>query len=517
MRWFSKLAGQSHFLSARDCIEAFKLFDADDTGKLEYAEMQEAMNTMLAPAEVDISSWEGQAFTPSRFRSLVEWLQRTYPQFHVAKNLMQYVRDNRGSKDEDAEAITDREILKIFKFFDQDDSGTLGIWELMRLWSKLQLPYHLILDERSMDGSVTLEELGEMLRKINEEHDDLDIDEKINAFVAELGGDDKPELPEEVDPDNDPAAADDDEDDPPNKKALLIGINYVGTDCELGGCINDANNQFRVLTEQFGFDEANIRVMTDESPDELKPTAQNIRDSLDWLVDGAEEGDYLFFAYSGHGSQLPAQGGSEPDGRNEILCPLDLQEDWWANSIADDYLYEVFYKRVPDGVRCLCVFDCCHSGTMADLSCTRGAFEYPGLAESGVDGDDRPGRFLPPPPDQEEEIAAAAAEAQDAGVAQRDVTYPEDANRDLIWTISGCQDDQTSADAFIDGQRQGACTWALISCLEEGGETGPWHFRYERLLEKMRKKLRKGGYSQIPAMACTEEPLFQRYYMANKP
>jgi len=498
-------------------MEAFRLFDADDTGRLELPEMQEALNTMLAPAEVDISSWEGCSFTPARFRELVEKLQREYPQYHVAKNVMQYVRENREAQDDDAEAITDREVQKILNFFDQDGSGELSILELLRLWQKLRLPFHLILDERSMDGSVTASELGEMLRKINEDHDDLDVDEKINAFVAEIGGDEKPELPEEVDAENDPAVVDEPEDGPANKKALLIGINYVGTDCELGGCINDANNQLQVLTEQFGFDAENIRVMTDESEESLIPTAQNIRDSIDWLVDGAAEGDFLFFAYSGHGSQLPASGGSEPDGRNEILCPLDLQEDWWANSIADDYLYEVFYKRVPDGVRCLCVFDCCHSGTMADLSCTRGAFEYPGLAESGVDGEDRGSRFLAPPPEHEEAMAAAAAEAAEAGVAQRDVTYPEDANRDLIWTISGCQDDQTSADATIDGQRQGACTWALISSLQEGGETGPWHFRYDRLLEKMRKKLRKGGYSQIPAMATSEEPLFQRYYMANPP
>merc|ERR1719476_1273467 len=112
-------------------------------------------------------------------------------------------------------------------------------------------------------------------------------------------------------------------------------------------------------------------MMTDDERGELKPTAENMRKQLQWLTSGAQPGDYLFFSYSGHGSQLPCNDADEPDGKNEILCPLDLADDWNRNSIADNYLYDTFFTNLPAGVRCLCVYDCCHSGSMEDLPCSR--------------------------------------------------------------------------------------------------------------------------------------------------
>jgi len=506
----SKLRGQAHFLSAKDCMKAFNYFDKDDTGRMEFGEMQQAMITMLAPAQVDISSWEGSTFTPALFRTVAETMHRRYPQFDVAGNLMRFIKENQDKADDDEVPITDAALRKLFDAYDKDGTGEMSVQELIGIWGFMGLPFNLILDQRAMDGSCTFEDFCGIIRDIDSANEDLDVDEKVNSLVAGLG-DGTPEVNPEPDVDNDPADAVE-EDDPPNKKALLVGINYVGSSCELGGCINDANNQLAALKEHFGFEDENIRLMTDEQEDDLKPTAANIRAGLEWLIEGAQEGDYLFFAYSGHGSQLPCQDASEPDGKNEILCPLDLQEDWYANSINDDYLLDVFYKRVPDGVRCLCIYDCCHSGTMADLSCTKEF--HPPWEEAPEEKSDR---FLKPPEEHVAAIASAKESAEATGVCQRDTAFPEDASKNLIWTISGCQDDQTSADATINGQRQGACTWALLSSLTEGGRTGPWHFRYDRLLAAMKKKLKNGGYSQVPGMATTEETLFQRYYLANRP
>mmetsp|Transcript_21877 Transcript_21877/g.60907 ORF Transcript_21877/g.60907 Transcript_21877/m.60907 type:complete len:507 (+) Transcript_21877:88-1608(+) len=504
-RFASRLPGQAHFLTAKDCLEAFEFFDQDGTGLMEFPEMQEAFNRMLDPARVDISAYEGQSFTPATFRTTAEWCHRTFPQYNVAGNLMKFIKENREKTDDDDADITDKELRKLFDTYDRDHSDQMSIQELIGVWGYLRLPFHLIMDARAMDGSVSFEEFCGLIRDINAAHPDLDVDEKINTFVAGLGAG-PPDINTAPDQANDSAGAVADED-PPKKKAFLVGINYVGTSCELGGCINDANNQKAALMENFGFGEEDIRMMTDDTDD--KPTAENIRAGLEWLIEGADAGDYLFFAYSGHGSQLPCQDATEPDGKNEILCPLDLQDDWYANSIKDDYLYDLFYKRVPDGVRCLCVYDCCHSGTMADLSCTR-TFNPP-WEESDVKD-----RYLEPPEEMAAEVEAFAAAAQESGITQRDTAFPGDGSKDLIWTISGCQDNQTSADATIDGQRQGACTWALLSSLKTGGQ-GPWKYQYESLLGEMRKKLRTGGYTQVPGMATTEDELFQRFYLANRP
>jgi hypothetical protein len=81
------------------------------------------------------------------------------------------------------------------------------------------------------------------------------------------------------------------------KKALLIGINYTGTQNELFGCINDANCiEERISKEGF----SNISKMTDLTA--LKATKNNILNEFKNLLINSQAGDLLFFSYSGHGS-----------------------------------------------------------------------------------------------------------------------------------------------------------------------------------------------------------------------
>merc|ERR1711920_1073482 len=113
-------------------------------------------------------------------------------------------------------------------------------------------------------------------------------------------------------------------------------------------------------------------------------------------------------------------------------------------------------------------------------------------------------------------IEASRQDAISQGRLQRscdakDLGQDDVANK-LVWTLSGCQDNQTSADATIKGVRQGAMTWSLLESLEESGD-GPWHARYDRLLTSMKKKLKDKGFSQIPGMATTDQALFNRYYL----
>jgi len=79
------------------------------------------------------------------------------------------------------------------------------------------------------------------------------------------------------------------------------------------------------------------------------------------LVRGAKAGDVLFFHYSGHGSQLPNFNPNvdyEPDGLDEILCPIDL--DFKSKVIKDDDFKKIV-KNVPKGVNLTVILDCCLS------------------------------------------------------------------------------------------------------------------------------------------------------------
>ncbi|RLM98297.1 metacaspase-6-like [Panicum miliaceum] len=108
------------------------------------------------------------------------------------------------------------------------------------------------------------------------------------------------------------------------KRAVLVGINYVGRPDELKGCLNDVARMRRCLVDRFGFDGADIRVLADADPSTPPPTGANIRLELEWLVAGARAGDTLFFHYSGHGLQLPAETGEDDDtGYDECIVPCD--------------------------------------------------------------------------------------------------------------------------------------------------------------------------------------------------
>lgn len=152
-------------------------------------------------------------------------------------------------------------------------------------------------------------------------------------------------------------------------RALLIGINYKGhKQGELDGCVNDAKMMRNYLLNNGYSPEADsMRMLVDESCPEQDalPTADNIVNGMNWLVGGALPGDSLFLHYSGHGGQaVDSSGGDEEDGMDETLVPLDYQD---AGQIIDDTIYQLLVAPLPRGVNLVCVFDCCHSGTILDL------------------------------------------------------------------------------------------------------------------------------------------------------
>eukprot|EP00927_Polykrikos_kofoidii_P084797 TRINITY_DN9037_c1_g2_i2.p1 TRINITY_DN9037_c1_g2~~TRINITY_DN9037_c1_g2_i2.p1 ORF type:complete len:1305 (-),score=185.27 TRINITY_DN9037_c1_g2_i2:67-3981(-) len=293
----------------------------------------------------------------------------------------------------------------------------------------------------------------------------------------------------------------------PTKRALLIGINYIGTDNELGGCINDALNERDVLTRHFGFSEGNVLLLTDEKGSKATPTKKEILEGLAWLTTGIIPGDTLFFSYSGHGTQVPDASREEADGLNEAICPVDcMDEPWPARLITDDDLH-AFWQDLPDGVHLTCVFDCCHSGTMGDLPVSRD------LGATGAWHAKPPqgarSRFLRPPSDMHEKLMGRSKRRAIGG----QLTRPSVRNKHL-WIFSGCQDSQTSADATIGGTCQGALTWSLLKALAEAH----YNVTCDDLLAAAKRHLEASGYAQVPALSTTSEELLTcRYLRSNLP
>ena len=235
----------------------------------------------------------------------------------------------------------------------------------------------------------------------------------------------------------------------PKKNALLIGINYTGTDNELNGCINDTES-LKIKLKELKFD--NINILTDNNP--IKPTKDNILLHLQKLLVESNEGDTLFFSYSGNGSSKIDRSGDETDGLDELLISCDL------NGISDDLLKYVIKKYIKKNVTLYALFDCCHSGTIVDLK-----YQY----------------------------------FDSANYNNFTINEKVEEFDNHIIIICGCMDNQTSADAFINKKYQGAMTWAFLEACKTP------NINLNNLLINMRILLKKNNYSQIPQMSSNKK------------
>jgi len=271
------------------------------------------------------------------------------------------------------------------------------------------------------------------------------------------------------------------------RRALLVGINYNNTSAQLRGCINDIKNQKEVLLSHYGFQEHEIRMLSEDEPHHLWPKKQHIVEGLRWLFEGASSGDLLFFQYSGHGSQFQT-----PRGLADCICPLDcIGEPWPGSVILDTEIHTLFYDPLPMGCKAIALFDCCHSGTVANLPVYR-----------HVKPNYKPkARFLKPPA----EISAPTTPEPRGGIRSGVTSSKYDQHQ--LWVFSGCQDNQTSADAYCDGSFQGAFTWAMIKALK----SKVWTDSYIDVLGQVKHNLK--GYTQIPALTTSTPRYLDYWYM----
>jgi hypothetical protein len=82
--------------------------------------------------------------------------------------------------------------------------------------------------------------------------------------------------------------------------------------------------------------------------------------------------------------------------------------------------------------------------------------------------------------------------------ARRRTEQNNQSEADVI-QFGGCRDDQTSADAHIDGDYSGALSWAFIKSLSASP-----HQQYAELLQNMRRLLR-GRYTQVPQISTSHK------------
>ena len=235
-----------------------------------------------------------------------------------------------------------------------------------------------------------------------------------------------------------------------NKAALLIGSNYPNTNSQLFGCINDINFLKDKLSNTYGYNKFNI--LTDDTS--VKPTRDNILSNFRNFLSSSKAGDFLFFGFSGHGSQTRDTNGDEIDKIDETIVGCDLKD------VTDDELKKIITDNVKSNVTLFCVFDSCHSGTVLDLKYQYlDSLNYNSFSENNTN---------------------------------------LETNGNVIM-ISGCMDSQTSNDTNILGVYRGAMLWSFLDTINKNSSIS-----YVDLLTNMRETLRKSGHSQIPQLSSAK-------------
>ena len=130
------------------------------------------------------------------------------------------------------------------------------------------------------------------------------------------------------------------------KTALVIGLNYPGTAYRLSGCVLDAEAVGERL-RRAGYE---LHCLVQSA------TPGEVADTLRWAANTHGTHDSFYFAYSGHGTQIP---GNEADGSREALCLWDRPNGIML--LRDSDLQEMLHA-IPGNVFML--LDSCYSAGM---------------------------------------------------------------------------------------------------------------------------------------------------------
>lgn len=256
------------------------------------------------------------------------------------------------------------------------------------------------------------------------------------------------------------------------KRALCIGINdYPGTDSDLSGCVNDAEDWADLLVQR-GF---TVRKLLDR-----QATGAAICRGIARLLADSEPGDRLVIQFSGHGTFVPDEDGDESDGTDECLCPYDVMA---RGPISDDDLFE-YYSCRPPRTRLVMIADSCHSGTVARFAPITTPATLP-----QANAPQRNVRFLPP-----------ATFLSRRSLARLGTRYrarrgnPPGRHAGLV--IAGCQDHEYSYDAVFEGRSNGVFTFVALRALAALGPEST----YQDWIQAIRQVLPSRQYPQSPKL-----------------
>lgn len=150
--------------------------------------------------------------------------------------------------------------------------------------------------------------------------------------------------------------------------ALVVGIGSYPKDSGWKSINGDKDiNLIVPILQSNGFAESHIITLANGDA-----TKRNIQNTIDSLVLNLQQGDIVYFHFSGHGQLITDLDGDEGDyGYDESIVPYDAKPAYDSdgyrgeNHIIDDelngWLMDI-RKRIGNGGKLIVVLDACHSG-----------------------------------------------------------------------------------------------------------------------------------------------------------
>lgn len=176
---------------------------------------------------------------------------------------------------------------------------------------------------------------------------------------------------------------------PPEQKKIALII-AIGDYSEAPGWRNlSSMNDVKYVKEalnKVGFAENNIDTLLNKNA-----TKQGMIKALDDLYNKVNEGDIVYFQFSGHGQQIQDDNGDELDGYDEALIPYDAAASFdpvsyngdkhFRDDLLGEKLNKIRKKIGPKGSLVVLV-DACHSGTATRDAGIKRGMEKPFLIDS---------------------------------------------------------------------------------------------------------------------------------------
>jgi hypothetical protein len=288
-----------------------------------------------------------------------------------------------------------------------------------------------------------------------------------------------------------------------SKIALLIGCQYTNYSNQglmnlLPGCHDDVKLFSKLLKDYYNYTDNEIIILMDDDNDDsddnsnLQPTKNNIIKYLCKFIDLQTQCIVIY--YAGHGIRVVSkniettdinENNEEKNLYDECMVPCDYKTQ---GVITDDTLHDIFWTKLHKEKvsRVSAIFDCCNSGTLFDLPFL---YQYPNQLK----------------------IATKRTE---------DIKYSD--NHPLIFSISGCKDNQTSSakeykedlkESTYNQERtvkwQGAMSYFLRLTLAKH-EYKPIPLNV--LIDELRHALKSNNFSQIPQLAISKQIIPSEVY-----